>query len=72
MKFLVKIIKIIIYKFYSTIIILSILFTKEKTAYYNRYGFGDFVCFCLFLKNANIRNKILCFSKVIMHLILNL
>jgi len=61
------ILKFIIYFFFSKIIIYSIFTSnfKVKVLYPNRYGFGDYLFFCVNIrKKLNIKNKIFCFSQL--------
>ncbi len=59
----------IIYFFFSKLIILELKFRKlfflnENLLYTKSFGFGDYVVFCLHIKDKlNLNNKILCFSK---------
>lgn len=71
MYFLTKVFKdILIYQtyfFFSKIIIFSIYRLKKRNffVYYNRYGFGDFLYFCVHLrKKINKNKKIFCYSQL--------
>ena len=59
-----KILKRLVYFFFFKLVFQKKYFLNSNNLYYKHFGFGDFVVFCLYVRNyLNNNKKILCYSK---------